>query len=76
MEKFIDDAHEKATDTKVLLTSYAANDSGNENVRCKRCQEIGHKKFECPKNNVTSAALNVDATESDSDDSPAKKKGR
>ena len=33
MEAFLDDAHEKATDTKVLLSNYAANNSPTENIR-------------------------------------------
>ena len=74
MEKFLDDAHEKATDTKVLLSNYAANSSNDETVRCKKCHEIGHKKFECPKNSASIAATRVRADDSDSDDNPVKKK--
>ena len=73
MEKFLDDAHEKATDTKVLLSNYAAN-SSNEAVRCKRCHEIGHRKFECPKNSASIAATRVNADDSDSDNNQGKKK--
>ena len=73
IDKFLDDAHEKATDTKVLLSNYAAN-SSNEAVRCKRCHEIGHRKFECPKNSASIAATRVNADDSDSDDNQGKRK--
>ena len=38
MEIFLDDAHEKATDTKVL--SNYAGDNTAEGIRCKRCHEL------------------------------------
>ena len=59
MEIFLEDAHEKATDTKVLLSNYAA-DNTTEVIRCKKCQEIGHKKSECPKNTIISAGAKVE----------------
>ena len=49
MEKFLDEAHDVATNTKVLLSSYVAQSNSN-NLRCLKCNEIGHKKFQCPKN--------------------------
>ena len=49
MEKFLDEAHDVATNTKVLLSSYVAQSNSNS-IRCLKCNEIGHKKFQCPKN--------------------------
>ena len=50
MENFLDGAHERATETKVLLSNYAANDQSDEaSIKCRKCQEFGHKKQECPK---------------------------
>ena len=72
MEAFLDDAHEKATDTKVLLSNYAANNSPTEGIRCKKCQGFGHKKNDCPKNSVSTAATKVN-NDSDSDDTTEKK---
>ena len=55
MEKFLEEAHEKATDTKVLLCNYAANDN-TEGVKCRKCHEFGHKKAQCPSNVTVGAA--------------------
>ena len=71
MEAFLDDAHEKATDTKVLLSNYAANNSPSETIRCKKCQEIGHKKYDCPRNAASVSAVKVN--DSDSEDASEKK---
>ena len=72
MESFIEDAHEKATNTKVLLSNYAASDSGTETIRCKKCQEVGHKKWDCPKNiSGKVAAARATIGNSDSDDDSA-----
>ena len=71
MEAFLDDAHEKATDTKVLLSNYAANNSSSEEIRCKKCQELGHKKHQCPRNSVTVSAAKVN--DDDSNDANDKK---
>ena len=54
--------------TKVLLCNYGANDKSDDSgIRCRKCQEIGHKKQDCPKNiSVKAAAAKVDG-DSDSE---------
>ena len=75
MEAFLEEAHEKATKTKILLSSYAAIDAASDGIRCRRCQEIGHKKQDCTKTFTVkvAAAKAKDSDESDSEDFIAKK---
>ena len=51
MEAFIDIIHEKATNTKILLSSYGASSVGssnNDGLKCHKCNKAGHKKSNCP----------------------------
>ena len=70
MEAFLDNAHERATETKVLLCNYAAGDESS--IRCRRCQELGHKKQDCPKNIVVKAAAATTKVDDDSDSEQAR----
>ena len=60
MESFLEIVHDRATETKILLSNYAANDIKKENdsnVKCRKCNKMGHKQFNCP--NVSAAAAKV-----------------
>ena len=57
MESFLDDAHERATETKVLLCNYAAGKQEDSMIRCKKCNEFGHKQFKCPQVKVGGAKV-------------------
>ena len=69
MEVFLEDIREKATNSKVLLTNYAANDSVGD-IKCKRCQNFGHKKADCPEpaSAYSNAALTKTKKEDTSDE--------
>ena len=74
MEAFIDKAHERATETKVLLCNYAANDNPDDSaIRCRKCHEVGHKKQDCLKNATVKAAAAKAAIDDDSDSETVKK---
>ena len=47
MEAFMEDAHDKATSTKILLSNYAAQESSAVIIRCKKCHKIGPKNEDC-----------------------------
>ena len=76
MEAFMEDAHDKATSTKILLSNYAAQESTTGAIRCKKCHKFGHKKEDCPDNlTVKIAATRVQKNDdSDDDDDNAKQK--
>ena len=78
MEKFMDEQHEIATNTKVLLSSYVVSQPPAESIRCKKCHEFGHKKFECPQ--IPTAKLNAvktnDVDSSDDDQNQVKSKDK
>ena len=69
MEAFLEEIREKATNSKILLSNYAAQDTALESIKCKRCHKIGHKKADCSE----PAAVNIALTKtkkvnSDDDD--------
>ena len=45
MEVFLEIIREKATNSKVLLSNYAAHDA--EEIKCRKCHKFGHKKADC-----------------------------
>ena len=73
MEAFIDGAHNKATETKILLTNYAAQEPAAGSIRCKKCHKIGHKKDECPDGFNVKIAASKSKQEDDSDEETVKK---
>ena len=69
MEKFLEAAHEKATNTKVLLSNYAALDSTEDQIKCRKCHNFGHRKTDCPQlQGAIKVAATKSKTASDSDD--------
>ena len=75
MEKFLEEAHEIATNTKVLLSSYATSKPVSEKIRCKKCHEFGHYKYDCPKNPTVkvNAVKSKDADSSDDEENHSKR---
>ena len=67
MEAFLDESHEVATSTKVLLSNYAAQDQTSD-IKCKRCHKVGHKRAECPDAPVVNVAATKTKARDDSDD--------
>ena len=45
--KFLDEAQERATNTKAHLTNYAAQGSSSDEMRCRKCNRKGHIKKDC-----------------------------
>ena len=78
MESFIEVIHEKATNTKILLTSYGATGSGSsmvDGIKCHKCNKTGHKKSQCNMSDVKVGATKVTHdSESDDDDSGTSQK--
>ena len=67
MEIFLEEIREKATNSKVLLSNYAAHDG--EEVRCRKCHKLGHKKADCTEPaSVSAKAALAKATKDDSSD--------
>ena len=75
MEKYLEEAHEIATNTKVLLSSYATSKPVSEKIRCKKCHEYGHYKYDCPRNPTVkvNAVKSRDADSSDDEENQSKR---
>lgn len=69
---FLEEAREKSTNTKVLLSCYG-DQLEEKQVSCRKCGTSGHKRASCPGNfNAVKAAV-VDSDDDSSDDEEAEK---
>ena len=47
MVEFLEEAHERATNTKAHLTNYATQNQSIDELRCRKCNKKGHVKKDC-----------------------------
>ena len=74
---FLEEAREKSTNTKVLLSCYG-DQSEEKQITCRKCGNSGHKKTNCPGNfnAVKAAAVVSDDDSSDDEDAEKSRKER